>query len=91
MESVAFQGKVVLVGMGKLETTLNVTQLITKQATLVGNNGGTKQDIADIYELFASGKVSPKITEISFDEIPEGIQMLEDGKVTGRLVANMEN
>lgn len=91
LESVAFQGKVVLVGMGKLETTLNVTQLITKQATLVGSNGGTKQDIADIYELFASGKVSPKITEISFDEIPEGIQMLEDGKVTGRLVANMEN
>ena len=29
LESVAFQGKVVLVGMGKLETTLNVTQLIT--------------------------------------------------------------
>ncbi|WP_405103941.1 hypothetical protein [Oceanobacillus sp. FSL H7-0719] len=44
----------------------------------------------EIYELFASGKVNPKITEISFEEIPEGIQMLEDNKVTGRLVANME-
>jgi len=90
LEAIGFQGKVVLVGMGKLETTLNVTSLITKQATLVGSNGGTKQDIEDIYELFASGKVSPKVTEITFDEIPEGIQMLEDGKVTGRLVANME-
>lgn len=90
LESIAFQGKVVLVGMGKLETTLNVTSLITKQATLVGSNGGTKQDIEEIYELFASGKVSPKITEINFNDIPEGIQMLEDNKVTGRLVANME-
>lgn len=90
LESIGFQGKVVLVGMGKLETTLNVTSLITKQATLVGSNGGTKQDIEEIYELFASGKVNPKITEITFDEIPEGIQMLEDNKVTGRLVANME-
>lgn len=90
LETIAFQGKVVLVGMGKLETTLNVTSLITKQATLVGSNGGTKQDIEEIYELFASGKVNPKITEINFNDIPEGIQMLEDNKVTGRLVANME-
>ena len=90
LESVAFQGKVVLVGMGKLETTVNVTSMITKQATLVGSNGGTKQDIEDMYALMAEGKVSPKITEITFDEIPEGIQMLEDNKVTGRLVANME-
>lgn len=90
LESIGFQGKVVLVGMGKLETTLNVTSLITKQATLVGSNGGTKQDIEEIYELFASGKVNPKITEITFDEIPEGIQKLEDNQVTGRLVANME-
>lgn len=90
LESVAFQGKVVLVGMGKLETTLNVTSLITKQATLVGSNGGTKKDIEEIYALFASGKVNPTITEISFDEIPEGLRMLADHKVTGRLVANME-
>lgn len=90
IEAIGFQGKVVLVGMGKLETTLNVTPLITKQATLVGSNGGTMQDIEDIYELFATGKVNPKVTEITFDEIPEGIQMLEDNKVTGRLVANME-
>lgn len=90
LESVAFQGKVVLVGMGKLETTINVTSMITKQATLVGSNGGTKKDIEEIYELFAAGKVNPKITEITFDEIPEGIKMLEENKVTGRLVANME-
>lgn len=76
--------------MGKLETTLNVTSVITKQAILVGSNGGTKQDIEEIYELFASGQVNPKISEITFDEISEGIQMLEDNKVTGRLVANME-
>ena len=43
LESIGFQGKVVLVGMGKLETTLNVTSLITKQATLVGSNGVRKK------------------------------------------------
>lgn len=90
LEAVAFQGKVVLVGMGKLQTTINVTSMITKQSTLVGSNGGTKQDIEDIFEMMASGQLKPRITEITFDEIPKGIQMLEENKVTGRLVANME-
>lgn len=88
--SVGFQGKVVLVGIGVLETTVNVTQMITKQATLVGSNGGTIQDVIDVYNMFSKGEINSKITEISFDEIPEGIQLLEDNKVTGRLVAIMD-
>ena len=91
LESVGFQGKVVLVGMGKLATTINVTSMITKQATLVGSNGGTKEDIVAVYDMIAKGQLHPKITEITFDEIPEGIQLLEDNKVTGRLVAVMDN
>src|SRR5699024_9022483 len=88
--SVGFQGKVVLVGMGTLDTTINVTQMITKQATLVGSNGGTIQDVVDVYDMFSKDQIHPKITEISFDEIPDGIKMLEDNKVTGRLVAIMD-
>lgn len=87
LESVGYEGKVVLVGMGKLESTINVTSMIMKQSTLVGSNGGTKKDIEEMFELFASGKVKPKLTEISFDEIPEGLERLERNEVTGRLVA----
>ncbi len=76
--------------MGKLETTLNVTSMITKQVTVVGSNGGNQQDIAEIYKLFADGSVKPTVTEIDFDEIPEGIERLERHEVAGRLVANME-
>lgn len=90
VDAVKFQGKVVLVGMGKLETTLNVTSMITKQVTVVGSNGGNQQDIAEIYKLFADGSVKPTVTEIDFDEIPEGIERLERHEVAGRLVANME-
>jgi len=52
LEAIGFQGTVVLVGMGKLETTVNVTSLITKQATLVGSNGGTKKDIEEMGDVF---------------------------------------
>lgn len=53
------QGKVILVGMGKLDTTLNVSSMITKQVTVVGSNGGNPQDITEIYELFTDGSVKP--------------------------------
>lgn len=87
LETVGHSGKVVLVGMGKLETTVNVTDFITGSKTLIASNGGTRQDIAEIYELMAEGKLTPNLQEITFDEIPEGIQMLDDGKNKGRLVA----
>lgn len=87
LNAIAYKGRVVLVGMAKLTVTVPVTNFITKQATLVGSNGGTQQDIADIYELMAAGKVTPTMTHITFDEIPEGINRLRRGEVKGRLVA----
>jgi propanol-preferring alcohol dehydrogenase len=87
LNTVTFDGRVVLVGMGKLETTVNTSDLITGQKTLHGSVGGNKQDMAEIYELMQAGGVKPKLTEITFDEIPEGIERLENNEVSGRLVA----
>lgn len=90
LNAVGYHGKVVLVGMGVLETKVHVTNMIIKESTLIGSNGGTKEDIQDVYELMAAGKLTPVLTEISFDDIPQGIQDLEDRKITGRLVALYE-
>ncbi|MDO5513069.1 zinc-binding dehydrogenase [Corynebacterium sp.] len=83
-------GTVVVVGMGKLESTISTKSLILNQARLVGSNGGTKEDIAGVYEYMATGKLNPTITTIGFDEIPEGIEKLKNGEVVGRLVASFE-
>ena len=80
-------GTVVLVGMGKLESTINTMSLILNQCNLKGSNGGTKADIEGIYRFMESGDLDPKLTEIGFAEIADGVQRLQDGKVEGRLVA----
>lgn len=80
-------GRVVQVGMGKLEATISTRDMILKQVTLVGSQGGTPEDIAGLYELFASGQLDPIITEISLEDIPDGIDRLRRGEVKGRLVA----
>lgn len=87
LKTVKHSGTVVLVGMGKLKTTIDVTDFITGSKKLIASNGGTPEDIADIYELMASGDLTPTLTEIEFKDIPEGIEKLKNHEVTGRLVA----
>lgn len=90
IDVIAPGGTVVLVGMGKLETTINTDPLILKAVTLKGSVGGDGDDIAEVYKLMASGDINPAITEITFDEIYEGLLKLERHEVTGRLVAIMD-
>lgn len=87
LKAIRRDGIVVLVGMGRLEFTLDTMDVILKQATVIGSNGGTLQDVADCYELFAAGEVTPQITTVGFDDIPDGIEKLRRGEVRGRLVA----
>lgn len=82
-------GRVVVVGMGRLETNISTYELIMKQATIVGSHGGTHEDIREVYDLFATGDLAPVFSTISFDEIPEGLGRLKRGEVKGRLVASM--
>ena len=89
--TVGHGGTVVLVGMGKLETTVEVTDFITGSKKLIASNGGTKEDIAAIYKLMAEGKLTPKLDKISFEDIPNGIKRLENHEVSGRLVAVFED
>ncbi|MDY5127334.1 zinc-binding dehydrogenase [Actinotignum sp. GS-2025f] len=79
-------GTVVVVGMGKLESLISTKSLILNQCRLIGSNGGTKADIAGIYEFMATGKLTPQVTTIPFEEIPEGIEKLKNHEVVGRLV-----
>ncbi|WGX97794.1 zinc-binding dehydrogenase [Nocardioides sp. L-11A] len=87
VEVVREHGRVVQVGMGRLESTISTNALILKQVTLLGSRGGTVEDIAAVYEMFASGDLSPALELIGFDDIPGALARLHAGEVTGRLVA----
>lgn len=77
------------VGMGILQSNINTATLILKEVNLLGSNGGNVDDIAEVYKMFASGELDPILTEITFDEIPEGLERLKRYEVEGRLVAKI--
>lgn len=87
IEAVGFKGRVVIVGMGRLEAKINTLSMILKQVEVAGSNGGDVDDIALFYKHVASGQLKPLITEIGFEDIWDGIGKLKRGEVKGRLVA----
>ena len=89
LSAIRRDGRVVVVGMAKPEITLNTIALVRKQAQIYGSNGGTKHDIAAVYELVRTGDVKPAYTVIDFDDIPQGLDDLKHHRVTGRLVAHI--
>ena len=87
VDTLAEFGKLVQVGMGKGQATINTTPLIINQLTIAGSKSGTKEDLAGIYELMRSGKLNPPMNHITFDEIPGAVEKLHAGGVVGRLIA----
>lgn len=89
IETVRFGGRVVQVGMGKLEATINTYALILGKVQLFGSMGGEKSHIEETLRWMADGELAPVITEIDFEDIPDGIDRLTQGTAVGRLVAKV--
>lgn len=89
IEVVKEHGRVVQVGMGRLESTINTNSLIVKQVDLIGSMGGGVEDLTGVYDLMASGKLKPAVTTVAFEDIAEGLEKLHRGEVIGRLVADL--
>lgn len=89
VDTVRFGGRVVLVGMGKLQAVIDTKSLILKRVELVGSMGGDVDDVRGVYDFFAAGSLNPIITTVGFDDISDGLEKLRNGEVTGRLVARI--
>lgn len=83
-------GHIVMVGMGAVDTTLNTADVIHKRAHIHGSSGGTKDDIAQVYEHLRRGEITPTIEHLAFSQVPAGIERLRAGRLTGRLVVLLD-
>ena len=90
LEAVRPKGTVVIVGIGKLESNINTHLMITKEIKLLGSNGVSVEDLKGVYDCFATGKMSPNLITLPFEEVDEGIEKLKNHEVKGRLVAVFE-
>ncbi|WP_296631863.1 zinc-binding dehydrogenase [Rhodoluna sp.] len=89
IDTLAEFGKLVQVGMGRGQATINTTPIIINQLTIAGSKSGTKEDLAGIYELMRTGKLNPPMNLIGFEDIPGAVDKLHAGGVVGRFIATM--
>lgn len=82
-------GRVVLVGMARMQIEFETYDIIRTEVELRGSNGGTKEDVAAVYGLLANGDIAPMVTVIGFDDIPAGLDDLQHHRIAGRLVARI--
>ncbi|MFD4324126.1 zinc-binding dehydrogenase [Nocardioides sp. NPDC058538] len=83
-------GTIVMVGMGAVETTLVIADVIHQGAHIHGSSGGTREDIARVYDYLAQGEITPTIEHLDHVQVPDGIERLRAGRVTGRLVVTTD-
>ncbi|MET7571975.1 zinc-binding dehydrogenase [Streptomyces sp. NPDC005492] len=89
VDAVRRGGRVVLPGMAALETTISTKSLIMKQVALVGALGASKEAQRGVYDLMATGDLSPVTETIPFEEIAAGLVRLSKGGLDARLVARV--
>lgn len=85
--AVARGGTVVLVAATRTEATFHTPDLIRKEVTLRGAQGGHPGHTEAVLAHMQDGELEILSSTIGFDEIPEGLKRLEQGAVNGRLVA----
>ena len=85
-------GRVIQVGLGQAEATINMQLLTLKQLELVGSLGGTPQDTVEVIKFLASGDLKIASEGLAFDEIPSGLDTLKRGEAGGkRFVAEVRS
>ena len=90
IEVIADRGRVVQVGLGQAESTINTQLLTLKQLDLVGSLGGTPEDTVEVINFLASGDLRIATKSLGFDEIPSGLDILKRGAAEGqRFVADV--
>jgi propanol-preferring alcohol dehydrogenase len=77
--------RIVLVGLGVPHMTLDTSPFITKKIKLLSSFGATWDDLRIAYNLIGEGRLTPLVQEFAFEKINEALEMLRDGKATGRL------
>ncbi|KPM42513.1 hypothetical protein AK830_g4074 [Neonectria ditissima] len=85
LSSVKKGGTIVMVGLDGKDVQVSSVMLVTKSVNLKGSFGSAKEELMEVLDLIAAGKITPKLTEIPFENVPKGLEDIKKNKVEGRL------
>lgn len=86
VQYVAAGGKILMVGMGRLKAMLPIYDLCRREVEVIFNIGGTSTEHAEILQWLKDGKLTPVVDQRPISDLPEYMNKLIHGQLTGRVV-----
>ena len=87
LETLEKGGRLVVVGVGGGDYLLSLAGLVFRPRSIIGTVTGSRQELREVVALAQSGKFTPPpVTRMPKDSANEALNLLEHGKVIGRLV-----
>jgi D-arabinose 1-dehydrogenase-like Zn-dependent alcohol dehydrogenase len=68
---------------------MSLRPLLKKDLIVRSNQTGSKADMKEALDFLASGRVVPELEMVDLKEINEALDRIRQGKVMGKLVANV--
>lgn len=79
-------GIIMPVGLGASNLSFDLGDLALREIRVLGSFWGTSNEITECFDLVKQGKIKPKVTSFPLKELPECIEKLKKGTVSGRMV-----
>lgn len=86
VDAVRAGGRVVAVGLPPESMSLDIPRLVLDGIEVVGSLVGTRQDLTEVFQFAAEGKVVPKVALRPLADINTIFTEMEEGKIRGRMV-----
>ncbi|MBY7147220.1 zinc-binding dehydrogenase, partial [Levilactobacillus brevis] len=84
--SVRAGARVVAVGLPKGAMEVSIVKVVLDGIEIAGSLVGTRQDLAEAFQLCAEGDVTPIVATRKLDEVNDIIDEMKAGKIEGRMV-----
>jgi propanol-preferring alcohol dehydrogenase len=82
-------GTLSVVGMAPEPITVSTVALVSGEYRIVASAVGTRQDLREILQLAAAGKVRCRIETRAFDQVAGVLSEMREGRLLGRVVLRM--
>lgn len=79
-------GTVAVVGLPAEPLTFSAIAMVAREAHIMASSVGTRQDIQEVLELAAAGKLHCQIETRSLEQINDTLDEMRQGKLAGRVV-----
>jgi propanol-preferring alcohol dehydrogenase len=86
LRSIRKAGTLAIVGMAPEPVPLSTVAMVSGEYRVVGSAVGSREDLREVLQLAAEGKVRCRVETRAFDQVDNALNEMKEGRLVGRVV-----